>query len=152
MKSDETHRVAFCFRLPSVYTHSGVRWANTAPSEAPSNFWLCKWTFRIGEFHQPQLKIAVLNTVQSMVGSNCFLSVISWIRRCEIRRYEGPTVFLEKNPHLSGPMKCKAVSFKGQLYIFTRDYTFSTREFSTTEKDSIVWQYHNLFNPLVEDT
>lgn len=152
MKSDETHYVTFCFPLPSVYIHSGVRWANTRGQKSPSNLWLCKWAFRISELNQPQLKIVVFNTVQSIVGSNCFLSVVSWICRCEIRRYEGPTVFLEKNPHLSGPMKCKPVSFKGQLYIFTRDYTFSTREFSTTEKDSIVWQYHNLFNPLVEYT
>lgn len=142
----------FAFPFPVCTRTRGLGEPTPRRQKSPSNFWLCKWAFRIGEFNQPQLKTAVLNTVQSMVGSNCLLSVVSWIRRCEIRRYEGPTVFLEKNPHLSGPMKCKPVSFKGQLYIFTRDYTFSTREFSTTEKDSIAWQYRNLFNPLVEYT
>lgn len=89
MKSDETHYVTFCFPLPSVYIHSGVRWANTRGQKSPSNLWLCKWAFRISELNQPQLKIAVFNTVQSIVGSNCFLSVVSWICRLwnpQIRR------------------------------------------------------------------
>lgn len=41
-----------------------------------------------------------------------------WIHRCETLRYGRLTIFIGRNPHVSGPFQFKPLLFKGQQYCY----------------------------------